>query len=397
MIGLSSLLETTTTFGDKLRYSEEARGKRTGTHGDRGPVVVWSVTRTCNLNCVHCYSNSEAKAYNGELNTNEALGLIDQLAEAKVPVILFSGGEPLIRPDILQLAEKAISLGIRVTFSTNGTLITEEKARQMKELGISYVGISLDGIGAVHDEFRRKKGAFDATLRGIRNCLAIGQKVGLRFTMNKHNIDSLPQILTLMEEENIPRACFYHLVYAGRGAVADDITHEQSRQALDLIIDAIQRFAAQGNPREILTVDNHADGLYLYLKTKEQDPELAERIYQKLQRNGGNRSGIAICNIDHQGFVHPDQFSQQITFGNVREQTFIDIWKGDHPVLEGLRNRRELISGRCAECTHFNVCNGNFRPRAFGYSGDYWASDPQCFLTDEEIGINERPMQDQLA
>ncbi len=388
MIGLSSLLETTVTYGDTLRYSEAARGQRQGTHQGHGPVVVWNITRTCNLNCMHCYSSSEAKAYDGELTTEEALHVIDQLAEERVPVILFSGGEPLIRPDILQLAEYAVQKGIRVTFSTNGTLITPEKAQQLKKIGVSYVGISLDGIGAVHDAFRRKEGAFDMTIKGIRNCMAVGQKVGLRFTMNRHNIDQLPAILDLMEEENIPRACFYHLVYAGRGSVEDDITHEQSRQALDLILSAIRRFAEKGTPREILTVDNHADGIYLYLKTKQENPELAERIYQKLQRNGGNRSGIAICNIDHRGNVHPDQFSQQILLGNLREQSFAEIWKSDHPVLVGLRNRREKITGRCGKCPYFAMCNGNFRPRALGYYGDYWASDPQCYLTDEELGIH---------
>ncbi len=387
MIGLSSLLETTQTFGDKLRYSEEARGQHRGTHEGHGPVVVWNITRTCNLNCLHCYSSSEAIAYEGELTTEEAMNVIDQLAEAKVPVILFSGGEPLIRPDILDLAGYAIQKGIRITFSTNGTLITPEKAAKLKELGVSYVGISLDGIGEIHDKFRRKEGAFDMTIKGIRNCLAVGQKVGLRFTMNRHNIDSLPSILDLMEQENIPRACFYHLVYAGRGAVEDDITHEQTRQAVDTILAAIKRFADKGTPREILTVDNHADGVYLYLKTKKENPELAERIYEKLLRNGGNRSGVAICNIDHRGNIHPDQFSQHISFGNLREKSFAEIWNSDHPILVGLRNRKELIKGRCASCQHFAVCNGNFRPRAFGYYGDFWESDPQCFLTDEEIGI----------
>lgn len=387
MIGLSSLLETTQTFGDSLRYSEDARGQRTGTHQGHGPVVVWNVTRTCNLHCLHCYSNSEAKAYDGELDTAEALSIIDQLAEARTPVILFSGGEPLIRPDIMLLAQRAVEKGIRVTFSTNGTLITPEKACQLKELGVGYVGISLDGIGATHDAFRRKQGAFESAVRGIRNCLAVGQKVGLRFTMNRHNIHSLPDILRLMEEENIPRACFYHLVYAGRGSVQDDISHEETKAALDTIIDAINRFAQNGTPREILTVDNHADGVYLYLKLKQEQPDLAERVYQKLLRNGGNRSGIAICNIDHQGMVHPDQFSQHINLGSLREQTFSAIWEGNHPILRDLRNRQEKITGRCAKCPHFSVCNGNFRPRAYGFYGDYWASDPQCYLDDQELGI----------
>ncbi|WP_232697272.1 radical SAM/SPASM domain-containing protein [Brevibacillus daliensis] len=387
MIGLSSLLETTTTFGDRLRYSATSKGQRTGTHAGHGPVIAWNITKTCNLHCKHCYANSEAKKYEGELSTEEALHVIDQFAEQKVPVILFSGGEPLIRPDIFELAERAIEHGIRVTFSTNGTLIDKEKAKRLKDLGISYVGISLDGMKETHDAFRQKEGAFDLALRGIRNCLEIGQKVGLRFTMNKHNIDELPDIFRLIEEENIPRICFYHLVYAGRGGVEDDISHSQTREALDYIIENIQRFHELGQPREILTVDNHADAIYLYLKTKETNPELAERIWEKMQRNGGNRSGIAICNVDNLGNVHPDQFSQQIHLGNLREQTFEEIWNSEHPILAGLRNRKDKIHGRCSSCQYFSVCNGNFRPRAQGFYGDYWASDPQCYLTDQEIGL----------
>jgi radical SAM protein with 4Fe4S-binding SPASM domain len=200
----------------------------------------------------------------------------------------------------------------------------------------------------------------------------------------------LPFILDLLEQEQIPRACFYHLVYSGRGAVEDDITHDQTRRALDLIIDRVIDFHKRGINKEILTVDNHADGVYLYLKIKERDAELAERIYEKLYRNGGNRSGVAICNVDHQGLVHPDQFSQYITLGNVREQSFADIWENaKHPVLTGLRNRRPLLKGRCSQCAFIDLCNGNFRPRALGFYGDYWASDPQCYLTDEEIGLGQ--------
>lgn len=388
MIGLSSLLGASQTYGDKLRYSTETNRTRFGTHGNHGPVVVWSVTRTCNLRCIHCYASSENIKYDGELSTEEALKVIDDLAAFHVPVILFSGGEPFIRPDILQLAEYAISKGIRVTFSTNGTLITEEVARKIKEMGVSYVGISLDGIGEVHDQFRRKEKAFEYAIRGVRNCLSIGQKVGLRFTMNRHNIDQLPNILQLLEDENIPRACFYHLVYSGRGSTEDDISHEETRQALDLLIDKVLEYKEKGIPKEILTVDNHADGIYLYLKMKEKDPALAEEILMKLKRNGGNRSGVAICNIDHRGFVHPDQFSQYITLGNVKEQSFGEIWTNqDSSFLEKMRNRKAHIKGRCASCQYFDLCNGNFRPRAQGYFGDYWESDPQCYLTDEEIGL----------
>lgn len=385
MLAVSHLLADVESFGDKLRYTEHSRGHRTGTHAGAGPVVVWSVTRSCNLKCMHCYANSENKKYDGELSTEQALGLIDQMAEMKVPVILFSGGEPLVRPDIFELAEYAISKGIRVTFSTNGTLIDEEKARRIKEMGVGYVGISLDGIGSVHDYFRNKEGAFDAAIRGVRNCMAQGQKVGLRFTMNRHNIAQLPLIFELMEREGIQRACFYHLVYSGRGSLTDDITHQETREALDLIFAKAQEFTRRGLHKELLTVDNHADGVYLYLKALEQDEEKAATIYRKLQMNGGNRTGIAICNIDYQGYVHPDQFTAGVTFGNVKEQPFAEIWHGSHPVLEGLRDRKPLLTGRCSTCKYLDICNGNFRSRALAVHGEMWAEDPACFLTDAEI------------
>lgn len=390
MLGISSLLCETRNYGDSLRYSEEARHQQHGTHTGHGPVVVWSVTRTCNLNCIHCYSSSESKRYDGELSTAEALGVIDDLADFRVPVVLFSGGEPLARPDLLELAARAADRGIRVTISTNGTLITPEVARQLKEIGVSYVGVSFDGIGEVHDRFRRREGAFQAALTGVRNCLEVGQRVGLRFTINAHNFSNLEAIFDFIEQENIPRACFYHLVYSGRGStmVEDDITHEQTRQALDLIISRVQDFHRRGLDKEVLTVDNHADGVYLYLKVKETDEAKAERILRRLRANGGNRSGIAICNIDHLGNVHPDQFTQNHTFGNVREKPLKEIWtRSDNPILLGLKDRRRLLKGRCAACRYLDACNGNFRARAEAVYGDFWGPDPACYLTDEEIGL----------
>lgn len=386
MLAISHLLADVESYGDRLRYSEGARGHRTGTHAGAGPVVVWSVTRSCNLKCMHCYANSENKKYEGELDTEEALRLIDVMSEMKVPVILFSGGEPLARPDIFQLAEYAIGKGIRITFSTNGTLIDEAAAHRIKSLGVGYVGISLDGVGEVHDYFRNRTGAFELAMRGVRSCIAQGQKVGLRFTMNRHNIAQLPLIFDLMEKEGIERACFYHMVYTGRGSVADDISHEETRLALDAIFEKARDFNRRGLKKELLTVDNHADAVYLYMRALELNEERAEEILRKLRMNGGNRTGIAICNIDHLGNVHPDQFTPDITFGNVKEESFRDIWFGSHPVLAGLRDRKPLLTGRCGGCQYLDICNGNFRSRSLAVHGDLWGDDPACFLTDVEIG-----------
>lgn len=391
MISVTKLLCDTEYFGDSLRYSQSSMGQVHGASEGHGPVVVWNSTRTCNLKCIHCYSNSESKKYEGELDTKEALRFIDHLAEFKVPVILFSGGEPLLREDLMTLAAHARSKGIRPTISTNGTLLDRKLAASLKDLGIGYIGVSLDGIGENNDRFRGREGAFAAALAGIRSCREVGQRVGLRFTINRHNYSELDAIFDLIEEENIPRVCFYHLVYAGRGSkmVDEDITRDEARQALDLIMERTMDFHRRGIQKEVLTVDNHADGVYIYLKLKEKDQERARKVLELLRLNGGNRTGIAIGAVDWYGNVHPDQFTQNHTFGNVRERKFGDIWTDtSQPVLAGLKNRKPLLKGRCAACRWLDVCNGNFRARAEAVTGDFWESDPACYLTDEEIGLS---------
>jgi MoaA/NifB/PqqE/SkfB family radical SAM enzyme len=323
MISISKLLFDDEYFGDSLRYHHASRGASHGTTSGSGPVVVWNSTRTCNLNCIHCYMDSEAKKYSGELTTEEAKQMIDDLADFKVPVLLFSGGEPLIRPDILELAEYAGSKGIRPTLSTNGTLISREVAQRIKDIGVGYVGISLDGLREVNDKFRGKPGAFQSAMEGIQNCVAVGQRVGLRFTINRHNLAELDNIFDFIEEEKINRVCFYHLVYSGRGnqMIQDDVSPEESRKAMDIIIRRTIDFEQRGLKKEILTVDNHCDGVYLYLRALKEDPDKAQSIKDLLSMNGGNRSGIAFAQIDPLGYVHPDQFTQHISFGNLRYRT----------------------------------------------------------------------------
>lgn len=389
MISITKLLMDVPNFGDTLRYTPHAHEARNGVSEGRGPVVVWNCTKTCNLNCVHCYARSEAIKYQNELTHEEGLALIDQLADFNVPVILFSGGEPLLRPDFFELANYAAGKGIRPTISTNGTRIDEDTAKRLKDMGVGYVGISLDGCEATHDKFRGKPGAFQMALRGIRNCVATGQKVGLRFTITRDNFQDLDSIFDLLEQENIDRVCFYHLVYSGRGSamVERDLSHEESRQVMDLIIRRTLDFKARGINKEILTVDNHADAVYLYLKMREKDPALGERVLKLIQSNGGNRSGMAFANIDSVGNVHPDQFTQYISLGNVRERPFGEIWTDlSNPIMAGLKDRKPLLKGRCPKCAYLNLCNGNFRTRAEAVTGDFWAEDPACYLTDEEIG-----------
>lgn len=391
MISVTKLLFATEYFGDSLRYTDNAHKARNGVREGMGPVVVWNSTRTCNLKCRHCYMSSDAKKYQNELTTAEAKQFIDDLADFNVPVLLFSGGEPLIRPDFFELADYAAKKGVRPTLSTNGTLITPEVARKIKDIGVGYVGISLDGLREVNDKFRGKAGAFEAAMNGIKNCVAVDQRVGLRFTINHHNIQELENIFDFIEEENINRVCFYHLVYSGRGnqMMDEDVTAEESRRAMDIIICRTRDFEERGLKKEILTVDNHCDGVYMYLKAlQEGKDELAQQIKKYIAMNGGNRSGMAFAEVDPLGYVHPDQFTQHHTFGNVRERKFGDIWQDTtNPIMAGLKDRKPLLKGRCSKCKFLDNCNGNFRTRAEARTGDFWESDPSCYLTDEEIGI----------
>lgn len=391
MISVTKLLLAKKYQGDELRYRKGASTMRHGASAGYGPVVAWNMTRTCNLHCRHCYMDADAKKHVGELTTEEAKHFIDDLAAFHVPALLLSGGEPLVRQDFFELAEYASAHGVRPTLSTNGTLIDEDAAKKIKAAGVAYVGVSLDGPQHVNDEFRGKEGAYTAAMRGIQNCVAVGQRVGLRFTINKANVDHLDEIFDFIEHEHIDRACFYHLVYAGRGeAMADeDVTPEESRRAMDTIIRRTQDYEARGLEKEILTVDNHCDGVYLYLTAKRGgDEALAARIWDLISMNGGNRSGIAFGEVDPEGNVHPDQFTRHYTFGNVRDRSFGAIWQDEsNPILAGLKDRKQLLKGRCAKCRFLSQCNGNFRTRAEARTGDYWESDPACYLTDEEIGL----------
>lgn len=402
MINLSKLYCGVDTASDPLRYGQQrAPGalahptdsqphQRPASAGARKPIVVWTMGRRCNLHCVHCYANSADQEYPGELTARDAIHMLEDLADFHIPALLLSGGEPLLQPNFYHMAAYAKSLGLRLTISTNGTLINRDVASWIKQTGFSYVGISFDGLGAVNDRFRGHRGAFSEALSGVRHLQAVGQKVGLRFTLTRRNFEALPQIFQMVEQEGIHRVCFYHLVYSGRGSrlAADDLTHQDTRQALDAILAWTRSLAQRQLPVEVLTVDNHADGVYLYLKLLAEDPARAELARRMMEWNGGgaNSSGVGIANIDSYGDVHPDQFWQHETLGNVRERPFSQIWTDSKlPLLAGLRNRLPLLKGRCGSCRWKPLCGGSFRVRALQAHGDPWAEDPACYLTEQEI------------
>lgn len=388
MINLTRLYCDESQPMDSLRYGRGHGSPNSA--AERKPIVVWNITRRCNLKCIHCYSDSDAKSYPGELNWDQCVNVIDDLAQYGIPALLLSGGEPTIHPQFFELAGYARSKGLRLTLSTNGTLIDEEKAAKIKDLGFSYVGISLDGIGATHDYFRGREGAFDKAVQAFRNCKAVGQKVGLRLTLSRQNIDDLDQILDFIEREDIERVCFYHLVPSGRGSAMCAVPHQDTRSAIDRILARTSTWVASGKPREVLTVDQPVDGAYLYLKLKEENPERAQQVIDLLRWNGGgnNSSGTGIGNIDTQGNVHPDQFWQDLILGNVKQRPFSEIWQNkQNATLDQLRNRKEHLTGRCKDCQFLDICGGGFRVRALHTTGDLWAPDPACYLSDREAGL----------
>ncbi|MGD9062980.1 MAG: 12,18-didecarboxysiroheme deacetylase [Desulfobacterales bacterium] len=398
MIGISKLYCGSVEPSDALRYGRDS--SKLPSHllqfsKDKRPVVVWNVTRRCNLKCVHCYAHAKNTSFDNELSTDQGKKLIDDLAEFGSPVMLFSGGEPLVRKDLPQLAAYAVEKGMRAVISTNGTLITPDTARNLKKIGLSYVGISLDGMEEINDRFRGVSGAFKSALEGIKNSQAAGIKVGLRFTINKFNVSEIPKIFQLLEDMDIPRVCFYHLVYAGRGSelIDEDLSHEGSRAALDLIIDETRRLFNKGKPKEVLTVDNHADGPYIYLRLLKENPSRAKEVLELLKWNEGNNSGRGIGCVSWDGEVHADQFWRHHSFGNVKDRPFSQIWMDTSETLMGkLKEKKKHVRGRCATCNWLDVCGGNFRVRAEAVSGDIWAPDPACYLTDEEIALTHTPI-----
>lgn len=383
-----------------------------------GPVVIWNLVRRCNLTCKHCYSISADKDFPGELSTQEVFRVMDDLKAARVPVLILSGGEPLLRADIFDIGRRAKALGFYVGLSSNGTLVNEDNAQAIAATGFDYVGISLDGIQETHDRFRRKAGAFDAALNGVRLCREAGAKVGIRFTLAQENAHDFPALLDLMETESIDKFYLSHLNYAGRGnknrarlapsrlkpdghplwgqrtpvsvgAVdIDDAHFRTTRAAMDLLFDRCWRHVQAGRSKEFVTGNNDADGVYLLHWVADRFPEKYEHVRNKLVQWGGNASGVNVANIDNVGDVHPDTMWWNYPLGNVRQRAFGEIWKDvSDPLMAGLKQSPRPVSGRCAQCRHLDICNGNTRVRAWQTTGDFWAEDPGCYLADEEVGI----------
>lgn len=355
-----------------------------------GPVVIWNLVRRCNLMCKHCYSISADTDFPGELSTDEVFTVMDDLHAFKVPVLILSGGEPLLRPDIFTISRRAKDMGFYTSLSTNGTLIDETNIDAIADIDYDYVGISIDGMRETHDRFRRMDGAFDKSIHGIRLCVERGIKVGMRFTLTRDNAADLPALLELMDEEGIDKFYLSHLNYAGRGNKnrKDDAHYQMTRNAMDLLFETCLADIRRGRQRDYVTGNNDADGVYLLHWARHYFADQQAYLADLLVRWGGNATGVNVANIDNLGKVHPDTMWWNYDLGNVRERPFSEIWLDtSDPLMAGLKQHPRPVTGRCGECAYLAICNGNARVRAWQVKDDFWAEDPGCYLTDEEIGL----------
>ncbi len=388
MLSVSNLLCDQISGSEDLRYGHR-RADASRTDATPKPVVVWALTKACNLRCVHCYASATPDRDPTELTDEEGRALLDDLKAFDVPAVLFSGGEPLVRPGAIDMIAYARSIGLRCTLSTNGLLITKDVADQLAKVGLTYAGISIDGSEKRHDKLRGKQGAFAGTWEGVRRCKDAGIKVGIRFTVHALNQEDLEHVFDLCDEHEIDRLCVYHLAYAGRGGGMQkvDLSSEQTRDVVDRIFARTRANHDAGRKMEVLTVSNHADAAYLIWTLEQTDPERAKQVSARLMGTGGNRSGQNIAAIDPSGGVHYDQFSWHYACGSIRDRKFSEIWTNPtDPRLQALRQRPANLPAKCQACRFLSLCNGNLRTRAEAATDNWLGDDPSCYLPDEAIG-----------
>ena len=388
MIALNQLLFKSGTVSKKIdeeRYNYETDPSIIRYTKRDISVLFWNLTIKCNLKCVHCYANAGFEKSPGELSELEIFRTVDDLKRMGLPVVILSGGEPMLHQDIYSISKYIDDAGIRVTLSSNGTVIDEKAAFKLAESGVKYVGISLDGYGEKNDLFRGVKGAFENALNGLKNVKKAGMMSGIRFTVTRYNVDDLPLVFELGEELGIDRFCLYHLVPAGRSSREMDIDNKKRRQVIDYLIEKTYEIHEKGMEMEILTVDNPTDGVYLLLKLLKEDDRRAGDVYRLLKRRGGDNSGIKAGNIDPWGNVHPNQFWWDYSMGNVKYESFKNIWEKEDGIIRELRREKtKLLQGKCSRCNFKDICGG-FRLRALRYGGNLWGEDPDCYLNEDEI------------
>ncbi len=382
MIIFSKVLGDNATVYDALRAGERPEGdlpdgmlrfSRTGK-----PVVVWNVTKRCNLRCEHCYLDA-AEPEADELSLADFGRTMEDLAKCGVPLVIFSGGEPLLRRDFLDILGLAKDAGLRSVISTNGTLITGDMAERLAARGVRYVGVSLDAAHPeVHDRFRGVDGCWRKALDGVRKARDAGIRTGFRITVTRDNYRELPDLLELALRERVERFCVYHLVPTGRGAgiMAKDLDRSQREWVLSFLYE--KAIELRDRNIEILTTDSPMDGVYILERLKREQPERYEAARRMLALGSGCTIGSKVANISHRGDVTPCHFAPEIVLGNVRRNTFSEIWNAPgSPLVQGLRAMPAGLTGKCGRCDYNDLCRG-CRKRALFGSGDWMGEDPAC-------------------
>ena len=383
MISISDLLlgRNSQTTRNRMMQSVHAHG-----HTPR-PLVIWSITRACDLRCIYCYPATTASPQSDELSFADGCRLLNDLAAFEVPGLIFTGGEPLVRPDTIDLMHYAHHAGLRCTLMTNGQMLNENVADHLARMSLECVTITLDGMPDRHDQINRKKGAFQTAIEAIRRCRQRGIKVAVKLIVHALNSQDLPEIFDICRREDVHRLCIYHLVDPTQGQELRNmhLSPDETRVVIEQVIELTLATHVAGYPLDVMTVGNHTDAGYVLLHLEESAPDLAERAAEQLLGDGGNRSGCNVALIDPQGDVHYDEFSEHYSLGNVRQSTFSQIWADARDErLHILRDRERFLPQRCQRCRFLDICNGNLRTRAERATGDWLAPDPGCYLHDDE-------------
>ena len=350
-------------------------------------LIVWDFTHKCNLNCKHCYSNSGA-VNEAELTTKEAMAVVDQLADVGVTALAFSGGEPLSRKDFFEVAKHAVNSGLYVSVATNGTLLTKENVKKLKQTGVHYVEISIDGASAkTHDAFRGVSGAFEGAVGGLRNCVEADLCACIATTATKSNLEEMPAIVTLAEEMGAERFTYFNFIPTGRGKAHydQDLSAEEREKLMIYLLNRMSK----GCKTTILTTAPQLARVALQCQgpigTGEVTMSMAHMQTARVSKKavpladfiGGCGAGRLYCSLSPQGDVHPCVFLP-INVGNLKIEKFQDIWLNS-TLFKAFRNR-ENLKGSCGKCTYKYICGGCRARSAAYHNGDMLNSDPGCIM-----------------
>jgi len=351
-------------------------------------LIVWNFTRQCNLRCKHCYENAGPKPAPDELTTEEAKQAIDEFADAGVVALSFSGGEPLLRKDFFEVAEYADEREFYVSVASNGTLITEEVAQKMKEKGIQYVEISLDGFEKTHDEFRGMPGAWKRAVEGIKNCVNVGLDTGVATTATHYNFEEIPKLAEFIEKDlYAKRFMVFNFIPVNRGKeiVNQDLTPKEREELLDFLyaklIDESRKLDTFSTaPQYAVTSLKFAFGpvVATHFTNRAATEMLKGRAKSLTEFIGGCGAGRLYCGIEPNGDIEPCVFIP-IKVGNIREKSLVDIWRNS-PILKQIRSR-DAFKG-CGECEYKYICGG-CRARAYAYFNDLQGPDPGCSTNEK--------------